>query len=134
MATERTVTQTLLDYYTAFNSFEVGTVLPYFHEPMLLLGPQGPFAAPTHEVLAPVLTMVNQSLRARGFDRSELSIRRVESLSASATLITGVAIRYMADRRELERAGVTYVLYNADSHWKIAVLIVHDPNEVAPSA
>lgn len=133
MATERTVTQTLLDYYTAFNSFEVGAVLPYFHEPTLLLSPQGALAAPTHDVLAPVLTMVNESLRARGFAWSELNVRRVESLSASATLITGVAIRYMADRQELDRAGVTYVLYSADGRWKIAVLIVHDPKEVALS-
>ena len=71
------------------------------------------------------------SLRARGFGRSELSVRRVESLSPSANLVTGVAIRYTVDGQELERVGVTYVLHNADSRWKIAVLIVHDPNDAA---
>jgi hypothetical protein len=29
----------------------------------------------------------------------------------------------------LERVGVTYVLHNADSGWRIAVLITHDPDE-----
>jgi hypothetical protein len=69
------------------------------------------------------------SLRARGFGRSELSVGRVESRSASAHLVTGIAIRYTVDGRELERVGVTYVLHNADSGWRIAVLITHDPHE-----
>jgi ketosteroid isomerase-like protein len=125
------VIRTLLDYYAAFNTFEVEAVLPYFHEPSLLMGPQGALAAPTHNVLATVFRTAIDSLRARGFGRSELSVRRVESLSPSANLVTGVAIRYTVDGQELERVGVTYVLHNADSRWKIAVLIVHDPNDAA---
>ena len=72
-----------------------------------------------------------EGLRARGFGRSELSVRNVKSLSATATLVTGVAVRYKVDGQELERVGVTYVLHKADTRWKIAVLIVHDANEVA---
>lgn len=125
------VIQTLLDYYAAFNTFEVRAVLPYFHEPTLLMGTQGAFAAPTHDVLTPVLTNVIESLRARGFARSELSVRRVDALNASTSLVTGVALRYTVDGQELERVGVTYVLNNADSRWKIAVLIGHDPNDAA---
>jgi len=30
----------------------------------------------------------------------------------------------------LEQAGITYVLHKADSGWKIAVLVIHDPDEV----
>jgi len=101
------VIRTLLDYYAAFNTFEVEAVLPYFHEPSLLMGPQGALAAPTHNVLATMFRTAIDSLRARGFGRSELSVRRVESLSASANLVTGVAIRYTVDGQELERVGVT---------------------------
>jgi len=123
------VIRTVLDYYAAFNTFELQAILPYFHEPSLLMGPQGAFAAPTHDVLAPLLRAAIDSLRARGFGRSELSVRRGESLSARAHLVTGVAIRYTVDGRELERVGVTYVLHIADSGWRIAVLITHDPHE-----
>lgn len=133
MDNQQAVIRTLRDYYAAFSTLDVPAVLPYFHQPSLLIGPQGVFAAATHDVLTTALTTIIDSLRARGFGRSELSVGRVESLSATATLVTGVAIRYMVDGQELERVGVTYVLYNADSHWKIAVLIVHDPNEVARS-
>jgi hypothetical protein len=131
MNNQGAVIRTLLDYYAAFSTLEVSAVLPYFHEPSLLIGPQGVFSAPTHDVLTTAFTPAIDSLRARGFGRSELSVQRVESLSASATLVAGVALRYRVDGQELERVGVTYALYNADSHWKIAVLIVHDPNEVA---
>jgi hypothetical protein len=84
-----------------------------------------------HDTLAPVLAMVIDSLRVRGFGRSELSIRNVEPLSGNTNLVTGVAIRYKVDGQELERVGVTYVLQSVDSRWRIAVLIVHDAHEVA---
>jgi ketosteroid isomerase-like protein len=131
MNEETVVTRVLADYYDAFSTLEVHAVLPYFHEPSVLIGPQGVFAAPTYAVLTTAFTAAIEGLRARGFGRSELSVRNVKSLSATATLVTGVAVRYKVDGQELERVGVTYVLHKADTRWKIAVLIVHDANEVA---
>jgi hypothetical protein len=32
----------------------------------------------------------------------------------------------------LERAGVTYVLHKAEAGWKIAVIVMHDPQQIAP--
>jgi len=70
------------------------------------------------------------SLRARGFGRSELKVRHAVPLSASATLVAGVALRYMVDGPELERVGVTYVLQSAANRRGIAMVIVHDPHDV----
>jgi hypothetical protein len=131
MNEETVVTRVLADYYDAFSTLEVHAVLPYFHEPSVLIGPQGVLAAPTCAVLTTAFTAAMEGLRARGFGRSELSVRNVKSLSATATLVTGVAVRYKVDGQELERVGVTYVLHKADTRWEIAVLIVHDANEVA---
>jgi len=75
-----------------------------------------------------------EGLRTREFGRSELSVGSVNSLSASATLVTGVAIRYKRNGQELERAGVTYVLHKAEAGWKIAVIVMHDPQQTAPHA
>jgi ketosteroid isomerase-like protein len=121
--------RTLADYYDAFSTLDVQAVLPYFHEPSLLVSPQGVFAAPTFAVLATVVTPAMEGLRSREYGRSELSVGNVNSLGASATLITGVAIRYKRDGQELERAGVTYVLHKAHTGWKIAVLILHDADQ-----
>jgi len=126
--------RTLVDYYRAFSTLEVQAVFPYFHEPALLVAPQGVFAAPTFAALANVFTPVMEGLRTREFGRSELSVGSVNSLSASATLVTGVAIRYKRNGQELERAGVTYVLHKAEAGWKIAVIVMHDPQQTAPHA
>jgi len=133
MDDQRAVIQTLLDYYAAFNSLDPRATLPFFHEPTLLIGPQGVLAAPTHDLLAPVMATAIDSLRARGFGRSELSVRRAEPLSASTSLVASVAVRYEADGQELERVAVTYVLQRTDTRWRIAVLIVHDPDDVEPT-
>jgi ketosteroid isomerase-like protein len=123
------VVRVLEEYYSAFSTLNVEAILPYFHEPSLLIGPQGAFAATTHALLATAVTPTMEGLRARGFGRTELSVRDFKSLSATATLLGGVALRYKADGQELDHAGVTYVLHKADARWKIAVLIIHDPNE-----
>jgi hypothetical protein len=124
--------RTLADYYRAFSTLEARAVSPYFHEPSLLVSPQGVFAAPTFAAVASLFTHIMEGLRTREFGRSELSVGSVTSLSASATLVTGVATRYMRNGQELERAGVTYILHKAEVGWKIAVIVMHDPQQVAP--
>jgi hypothetical protein len=121
--------QLLTDYFAAFSTLNIHALLPYFHEPSLLIGPQGLIAAPTHAVLATAFAPAIEGLRGRGFGRSELSMRHTKTLSETAELVTGVAIRYKADGQELERVGVTYVLHKNDTGWKIAVLILHDADE-----
>jgi hypothetical protein len=118
--------RTLTDYYTAFSALDVQKFLPYFHEPSLLVGPQGIFAASTRADLATAFAPAVESLRVRGFGRSELSPRQSKMLSETAALVTGVAIRYKSDGQELERVGVTYILHRNDAGWKIAVVALHD--------
>jgi len=124
--------RTLADYYSAFSTLEIQAVLPFFHEPSLLISPQGVFAAPTFAAVAAVFTPTMEALRTREFGRSELSVRHVKSLSASETLVTGVAIRYKRNGQELERVGVTYALHKTDAGWKIAVIILHDADQRPP--
>jgi hypothetical protein len=54
-------------FYSAVSTLEVEAVLPYFHEPSLLIGSQGVFAATTHTLLATALTPAMEGFRARGF-------------------------------------------------------------------
>src|SRR5215831_17756701 len=91
------VLRVLNEYYSAFRTLKIEAVLPYFHEPSLLIGPQGAFAATTHTLLATAFTPAIEGLRARGFGRTELSLRNLKSLSATAALVEGVAQRYKID-------------------------------------
>ena len=94
-----------------------------------MVGPQGAFAATTHILLATAIAPAIEGLRTRGLGRTELSVRNLKSLSATAMLVAGVAQRYKIDGQKLDQAGVTYVLYKAEAGWKIAVLILHDPDD-----
>jgi hypothetical protein len=126
---QREVVRVLNEYYRAVSTLKVEAVLPYFHEPSLLIGLQGAFAATSHTLLATAFTPALEDFRARGLGRTELSVRNIKSLSATAALVEGVGQRYKIDGQKLDQAGVTYVLHKAQAGWKIAVLIVHDPDE-----
>lgn len=126
---EIAVTRFLTDYYRDFSSLDVQAILPYFHEPCLIIGSQGVVAAPARALLATAFTPILESLRGRGYGRSELSIRQLKSLGSATILVMGIALRFKVDGQELERAGVTYLLQKADHHWKIAVLVTHDADE-----
>jgi hypothetical protein len=116
----------LADYYTAFSTLDVQAILPYFNEPSLLISSRGVIAAPTVAVVAAAFKPTMEGLRNRDFSRSELSVGEIKSLSASTTLVTGVAIRYQRNGQELERVGITYVLHKVETGSKIVVIILHD--------
>jgi hypothetical protein len=118
----------MADYYRDFSTLNVQAILPYFNEPSLLVGPQGVIPIPDRAALVAVFGPVMEGLRAKGYGRSELDLGYVKSLSSSAALIGGVAVRFKTDGQQLERVGVTYVLHKTESGWKFAAVVVHDPN------
>ena len=131
MDDEAAVSRVLTDYVSAFGTLDVRAILPYYHEPCLLVGPQGVVALPTRAAMVAAFTPMMEGLRERGYGRSELSMLHVRQLSPTAALASGVAVRYRADGQELERVGVSYVLHKADEdRWTIAVTVVHDTDKV----
>ena len=126
MTDEATVNRMLDEYYAAFSTLNIQAILPYFHQPALLIGPPGVIALPTPAAVLPIFNPVMQNLRARGYGRSELSLLKVKLLSAKSALATGRAVRYKSDGQELERVGLTYMLHKTDDAWKFAVMVLHD--------
>ena len=124
------ITQVLTDYYKAFSTLDPHAISVYFREPSLMIGPPGVAAAATHTDVERAFSTLMEGLRARGYGRSELIVPRITRLSAIAACASGIAVRYKADGRELERAGVTYLLTKVGSDWKLTVLVVHDPDHV----
>jgi hypothetical protein len=120
------VNQVIADYYRDFSTLNVQAILPYFNEPSLLVGPQGVIPISDRAELVAVFGPVMEGLRAKGYSRSELEVGYVKSLSSSAALIGGAAVRYKIDGQELDRVGVTYVLHKTEGGWKFATVILHD--------
>ena len=65
-----------------------------------------------------------QSLKARGYGRSEFIEPSVTRLGETDALVRGVAVRYTSAGPELERIPLSYLLHRMDTSWKIAVLVV----------
>ena len=125
------VTRILLDYYRAFSELDPQAITPYCNVPTLFIGPQGVFAATTHDAMVAAFTTFMEGLRKRGFGRSELSGLTVKLLGANTALAAGIATRYQADGQELDRVGVTYLTQKADSGWKISVNVIHDTDHAS---
>jgi ketosteroid isomerase-like protein len=120
------LTQVLNDYYRTFSTLNLEAIYSYFHTPALIVGPVGVFAIAKPEDLATIFGPTMQDLRARGYGRSEYEARRIEQLSATAAIASGVAVRYKSDGQEMERAGLTYLLHKSDGRWKLAMMTLHD--------
>ena len=132
MNDEAAVLQVLRDYYRAFSTLDLQKILPFFHEPSLLMAPHGVIAAATRTDLAAVIAPTLEGLRAKGYGRSELARPQLTMLSSASALVIGVAERYKSDGQPLESAGVTYLLQKTDSGWKITVLILDDSAGAPP--
>jgi hypothetical protein len=133
MNNEDAVNQVLTEYYRAFSTLTVQSILRYFHQPALLIGPSGVIALPTAEAVVPIFGPVMENLRQRKYLRSEFSLQQLRLLSATSALAIGVAIRYQTDGQEMERVGLTYLLHKDDSGWKFAVMALHETDQVATS-
>jgi len=118
--------QVMDNYYREFSSLDVESILKYFNEPALLVGPQGVIPVPDHAALASAFRPVMEGLRAKGFGRSEYEQANIKELSSSAAIVGVVAVRYKATGEEMERVGMTYVLDKRESGWKFATVVMHD--------
>jgi hypothetical protein len=112
------------DYYNAFSTLDARLIGPYYCEPSMTMTPQGAFVAVNHAALADSLTPIINSLRARGYGRSEFVEPNVTQLGEADALVRGVAVRYTAAGPELERIPLSYLMHLTNAGWRIAVLVV----------
>jgi ketosteroid isomerase-like protein len=120
------VTQFLKKYYDTFSTLDVESITPFFCEPCIFISPQGVVAAQSYEHLKGVFGTITETLRSKEYGRSELTNLRVQQMSNTTVLASGIAVRYKRDGQELERVGVTYVLQKSDDGWRIAATVIHD--------
>ena len=118
--------QFLKNYYTTFSSLDIELITPFFQEPCIFISPQGVAASQTAQEVKGVFKLIADGLRSKGYGRSELINLKVQRLSDTTMLASGIADRYKANGEELERVGVTYVLQKSGAGWKIAVTVIHD--------
>lgn len=118
-----TALEVIQEYYSVFSTLELNAILSYFCEPCISVGPQGVFAAENHAVLANAFVLTIDSLRAKGYGRSEFVESKAMMLGETAALVQGVAVRYSAAGSEMERLQISYLMHRSDADWKIAAMV-----------
>ena len=118
------ILEALHEYYKAFSSLELNAIVSHFCEPCMSIGPQGVFSARDGPELARTFAPLVEGLREKGYGRSEFAQPQVTMLSDTAALVRGVAVRYLAEGREMERVRISYLMYLKDTEWKIAVMVL----------
>jgi len=116
----------LNNYYSTFSTLDIESITPFFQEPCIFVSPQGVVAPQTADDVKDVFKLIADGLRSKAYGRSELINLKVQRLSDTTMLASGIADRYKANGKELERVGVTYVLQKSGDGWKIAVTVIHD--------
>jgi SnoaL-like domain len=115
--------ETILEYYRAFSTLDVSAFVSYFCEPSLTIAPQGVLSAANRGTLPDSLAPLVQSLKAKGYGRSEFVDAQVTMLGEADALVRGVAVRYTTAESELERIRISYLMHRNDGGWRIAVLV-----------
>jgi hypothetical protein len=82
------ITQTFADYVQTFQTLDPRTTLPYFHVPCMFIPPQGVRVLATAADVEALLIQIMEGLKARGYARSEVPIRRTGTGAVGGNLHT----------------------------------------------
>src|SRR5262249_10854993 len=123
------LTRVMNDYVSAFGSFDAQRVLPFYHEPLTIMGATRLVVySRRSDIEKSLLKPVYLRLKEAGWDaRSEWTELHVKQMSALLAVASGLTARRKSDGQELERVAATYLLRRTSDGWKIAVLALHDP-------
>lgn len=127
---EEAIVETFRNYVQTFQSLEASAVVPYCQLPCLFISNQGVRVIANTGELQAFIAGLMESLKARGFSRSELADMRVNQMSENIALVSVRRIRYKTDGSELERLGETYTFRKIDNDWKVLAAMVHDPDVI----
>jgi hypothetical protein len=127
---EDVIAETFRNYVESFQTLQPQNVVPYFDAPCLFISSQGVRMMADAKEVAAFIGQLMESLKSRGFSRSEITGMRVNQMSESIVVVSVRRIRYETDGRELERLGETYTFRSTGDGWKIATAMTHDTGSV----
>jgi hypothetical protein len=100
---EAAIVQTFRNYVQSFQSLEPRALVPYFQLPCLFISDQGVRVMANAGELQAFIAQLMESLKGRGFARSEVADMRVSRMSENIALVSVRRIRHKTDGSELER-------------------------------
>jgi len=116
--------EALFEYYRTFSTLDLNAIVLHFSEPCMSISPQGVFSADNRVELANAFGPLVDGLKEKGYGRSEFVEAEATTLSGTAALVRGVAVRYKLDQSELERVPISYLMHRGSDGWKIATMVL----------
>ena len=118
--------QTFQRYTQAFQALDPKAVARHFHEPSILITPQGIRALSTVAEVELEYGRIMADLPALGYAGTEFSELAERQLSADLALVSGGGVWKKATGESFMPFGMTYILKRSESTWRIVVAAIHD--------
>jgi ketosteroid isomerase-like protein len=112
-------------YAQAFQSLDPNAVARHFHEPSLLITPQGVFALATAGDVERAYERIMADMPARGYAGTEFSSLDERQLSDDLAVVTGTGTWKKATGEPFMPFGLTYTLRRAEGAWRIVVAAIY---------
>lgn len=122
---ERAVEEFVHDYAPVFSSGDPSLVAAHFHEPAMLVAPEGVRTLETREDVARLFAAVFEDLAERDYGTSEAEAVSVTPLGEDRALATVDWVRYTTEGDVLERLETTHLFRQTDAGWKMVLLAPH---------
>lgn len=113
------------DYGPVFSTGDPSVVAAHFHEPALLVAPEGVRTLATRDDVARLFTAVFEDLAERDYGSSEAEDVSVTPLGEDRALAAVDWVRYTTAGDVLERLETTHLFRRTDAGWKMVLLAPH---------
>ncbi len=117
---------TFRDYTQAFETLDPQQVVPYFHQPAMLVTTAKVSVLNNTDDIKRVFWILFANLTLKEFKCTQIDALRAEQVSENQAIVSGTATRYDINNLVLDRFGLNYTLRKVDGNWKIVVGILHD--------
>lgn len=112
-------------YARVFQALDPWAVAEHFHEPALMISPDGVTAAADRAAVARAYARVMARLPAQGYVRTHFSRLHARLLADDLAQVSGAGAWKTATGADLSHFGLTYTLRRVDARWRIVVAAIH---------
>jgi hypothetical protein len=121
------IERTYRAYFTVFQMGNPRAITPYYQIPSVFVGRAGTFVLGNVQEVEQFFERTIYALRARGYARSVLTKVQVKLIAEDLALLQAVGDRFTREGDLLERMCALYTLRQSEGTWRIATVVITDP-------
>ena len=112
-------------YLAAFHRCDATAVATFYSSPCLMVTEQSVDLMADETAIERLFAQLMEKLKLRDYSHSDVQELKVDLLSDRLAQVSGLALRYSKDGKELERTGASYTLRKVDGRWKFVTALAH---------